>query len=64
MNLNTLQPWEALMKQIVWCQLGDIKNKKILDFGSGMGITASYLAKHNEVIAIEPSEESVGQIRT
>lgn len=59
MHLESLQPWEALMKQIVWCQMGEIKNKKILDFGSGIGVTADYLAKCNEVIAIEPNEESV-----
>lgn len=61
MNLNTLPPWEALMKQIVWLQMGEIKEKKILDFGSGLGVTASYLAQNNEVIAIEPSEESIRQ---
>ncbi len=59
MNLELLQPWEALMKQIVWRQMGDIKSKKILDFGSGIGVTANYLAQNNEVIAIEPDEESV-----
>lgn len=53
--------WEALMKRIVWLQLGDIKNKKILDFGSGLGVTANYLAENNEVIAIEPSKESVNE---
>lgn len=60
-NVNALQPWEALMKRIVWLQLGHIENKKILDFGSGLGITANYLAADNEVIAIEPSEDSVDQ---
>ncbi len=59
MNLESLQPWEALMKQIVWRQMGKIDNKKILDFGSGIGVTANHLAKSNEVIAIEPDEESV-----
>lgn len=59
MNLDLLQPWEKLMKQIVWKQMGDIKDKIILDFGSGIGVTADYLAKNNEVIAIEPDEESV-----
>ncbi len=59
MNLDLLQPWEKLMKQIVWQQMGDIKNKKVLDFGSGIGVTADYLAKHNDVTAIEPNEESV-----
>ena len=59
MSLDLLQPWEKLMKQIVWQQMGEIKNKKILDFGSGIGVTADYLAKHNDVTAIEPNEESV-----
>jgi SAM-dependent methyltransferase len=44
---------------MVWEQLGDIRNKRILDFGSGIGVTANYLAEHNEVTAIEPDEESV-----
>ncbi|MGN0385307.1 MAG: class I SAM-dependent methyltransferase [Lachnospiraceae bacterium] len=47
------------MKRIVWKQLGDIRDKKILDFGSGIGVTANYLAEHNDLIAIEPDEESV-----
>ncbi len=57
--LEKLQPWEALLKRILWAQLGDIQNKKILDFGSGIGVTANHYAKNNEVVAIEPSEESV-----
>ena len=58
-KITELPPWECLMKRVVWKQLGDIQNKKILDFGSGIGVTANYLAKCNEVIAIEPDEESV-----
>lgn len=58
-QLSDLQPWEYLMKRIVWQQLGDVQNKKILDFGSGIGVTANYLAKKNEVTAIEPDEKSV-----
>lgn len=54
-----LQPWEWLMKRIVWKQLGEIRDKKILDFGSGIGVTSNYLAEHNDVTAIEPDEESV-----
>lgn len=61
MELKDLQPWEALMKRMVWLQLGDIKNKKILDFGSGIGVTANHFAANNEVIAIEPSQESVNE---
>lgn len=58
-KVTDLQTWEYLMKIIVWRQLGEVKGKKILDFGSGIGVTANYLAEHNEVIAIEPDEESV-----
>jgi len=54
-----LQPWECLMKRIVWKQLGDIRDKKILDFGSCIGVTANYLAEHNDVTAIEPDEDSI-----
>ena len=48
-KMTELQPWECLMKRIVWKQLGDIRDKKILDFGSGIGVTANYLAEHNDV---------------
>jgi SAM-dependent methyltransferase len=58
-NINKLPPWEALLKKIVFNQLGNIKDKKILDFGSGTGFTANYFAQNNEVVAIEPLEESV-----
>lgn len=58
-KVTDLQPWECLMKRIVWEQLGESKDKKILDFGSGIGVTANYLAEHNDVIAIELDEESV-----
>lgn len=54
-----LPPWEALLKRIVWQQLGDIRGKKILDFGSGSGVTACRYAQFNEVIAIEPDAETV-----
>ena len=60
-NVTELQPWECLMKRIVWKQLGDIRNKKILDFGSGICVTANYLAEHNDVTAIEPDEDSVNE---
>lgn len=59
MELRDLPPWEALMKQMVWAQLGEIRNKRILDFGSGLGITADHFAKDNDVIAVEPSAQSI-----
>lgn len=58
-TLKMLPPWDALMKRMVWQQLGEIENKRILDFGSGTGVTANHYAKKNVVVAIEPSEESV-----
>lgn len=56
-KVTGLQPWECLMKRIVWKQLGEIRDKKILDFGSGIGVTAN--AEHNDVTAIEPDEDSI-----
>lgn len=58
---DTLGTWEKLLKRILWSQLGEIKGKKILDFGSGLGITANHYAKDNQVTAIEPSQESVSE---
>lgn len=56
-NITNLPAWERLFKKIVWKQLGNIEGKKILDFGSGEGITANHFAEKNDVTAIEPSEE-------
>lgn len=50
--MQRLGEWEQLLKRILWSQLGDIKGKKILDFGSGLGVTANYYAKDNQVLAI------------
>jgi len=57
---NTKQPWFKLGYKLYWAQLADmidIHNLKILDFGSGFGNTADYLAKNNEVTAIEPNAD-------
>ena len=56
-NITELPAWERLFKKIVWEQIGNLEGKKILDFGSGEGITANHFAGNNEVTAIEPSEE-------
>ncbi len=40
--MEQLLPWERMLKQIVWSQMGDIADKKILDFGSGFGVTADH----------------------
>ena len=53
-KMTELRGWERLLKKIIWAQLGEIKGKNILDFGSGEGITANHFAKDNHVVAIEP----------
>ncbi len=55
-EITELPPWDRLLKRIVWEQLGEIEGKRILDFGSGEGITANHFANKNTVIAVEPSE--------
>lgn len=56
---NMKKPWSVLYYRIVWEQLSQITNSKVLDFGSGLGITANHLAKNNAVVAIEPDSEMV-----
>ena len=60
-DLYSLPPWEALLKKVLWTQIGQLSNKRILDFGSGIGVTADHYAANNEVVAVELSEESVHQ---
>ncbi|MFL0269377.1 methyltransferase domain-containing protein [Candidatus Clostridium radicumherbarum] len=57
MGIRSIVPWELLQKKMIWEQLKFIHNKKVLDFGSGNGITADHFAIDNEVIAIEPDEK-------
>ena len=49
-------PWGKLFYKLVWNHM-DYKDMKILDFGSGFGITADFLAGNNDVTAIEPGRE-------
>ena len=56
-DIKDLPAWERLFNKIVWKQLGDIKDKYILDFGSGEGITADHFAEKNQVVAVEPWED-------
>lgn len=53
------EPWGKLFYLCAWKQLPEMKGKKILDFGSGFGITAEYLSANNDVIAVEPSEDMI-----
>ncbi len=53
---TTNAPWGKIFYEIVWHNL-EFEGKRILDFGSGFGITANHLAKKNDVVAVEPNEE-------
>jgi S-adenosylmethionine-dependent methyltransferase len=62
--IDNIAPWELLQKKITWEQLKFIHGKRVLDFGSGNGITADHFAIDNEVIAIEPDEKMLQNIST
>ncbi len=53
------QPWGRLFYICAWKQIPELKDKKVLDFGSGFGITSEHFSKENEVIAVEPSEDII-----
>ena len=50
---NMKKPWSVMFYRLIWEQLPQLNASKILDFGSGLGITANHLAKNNDVVAIE-----------
>ena len=54
---SKMKAWEYLQKRMIWKQLEFVNNMRVLDFGSGKGFTADYLASNNEVVALEPSDE-------
>lgn len=57
--LNTVNaPWGKLFYKLLWRNL-ECGGKRILDFGSGFGITANHFAEKNEVVALEPNTEMV-----
>lgn len=56
---STKMPGWKMFYRVLWEQLPQISNSKILDFGSGLGITANHLAINNEVLAIEPDAKMV-----
>lgn len=49
-------PWGRIFYDLAWHNL-EFQGLRILDFGSGFGKTADFLAKNNTVLAIEPNEE-------
>ncbi len=62
--LSELTDWEKMFKVMVWKQLGEINGRKILDFGSGQGITANHFAENNDVVAVELSNEMLNNAWT
>jgi len=59
---NTKQPWFKLAYKLYSAQLAGLialNNLKILDFGSGFGNMANYLAENNEVYAVEPNIDMI-----
>jgi len=54
-------PGGELQYRQTWEQLAFAENLRILDFGSGTGLTANHLAARNEVTAVEPSAEMLAQ---
>ncbi|MBF0777795.1 class I SAM-dependent methyltransferase [Streptococcus cuniculi] len=53
------QPWGQIYYQILFEQLKSVKARTILDFGSGFGHVAQFLARENQVLAIEPNEDLI-----
>lgn len=62
--LTELPAWERLLKKIVWEQLGPLSGLRILDFGSGQGVTASHFAQDNRIVAVEPSPDMLADAWT
>ena len=62
--LTELPAWERLLKKIVWEQLGPLSGLRILDFGSGQGVTASHFARDNRIVAVEPSPDMLADAWT
>jgi len=54
-------PWGKMFYDLLFEQLNILPapRLKILDFGSGLGLTSNHFAKWHDVTAIEPSQEMV-----
>ncbi len=60
----TVSPLGLVFYRTVWRQLEYIKDKNILDFGSGFGFTANFLAKENNVTALEVDQSMLDAAET
>ena len=54
-------PWGKMFYDLLFTQLEIPQSPKlnILDFGSGLGVTANYYAAWHDVTAVEPNEEMI-----
>lgn len=54
-------PWGKMFYDMLFLQLNipEEPRLKILDYGSGLGVTSDYYAKWHNVTAIEPNEEMI-----
>ena len=60
---NIQEPWFKMMYDTAYKQLNisdAIKPMEILDFGSGLGVTANYYAQWHNITAIEPNIKMSG----
>ncbi len=59
----TISPLGKLYYKTICEQLKHIKGKRILDFGSGFAFTTNFLAKHNQVIALEADKSMIEEAK-
>jgi len=59
------EPWGKMFYDLLFMQLSipTSPRLKILDFGSGVGVTSNYYAAWHEIIAVEPSREMIDNSR-
>ncbi len=55
----TVSPLGNLFYKTLHRQLNDIKDKTVLDFGSGFAFTSNFFAKHNKVVAVEYYQDMI-----
>ena len=60
------EPWGRIFYDLLFMQLDlpQAPRLKILDFGSGLGVTSNHYAKWHEVTAIEPNREMIRNSHT
>ena len=58
-------PWGKMFYDLLFMQLNTPQTQplRILDFGSGLGVTSNYYAAWHEITAIEPNKEMIDNSR-